>query len=104
MNIFVGNLSKSVTEDDLAKLFSEYGHVHSSKIIRDMFTQESKGYGFIEMPGVNEAQRAIENLNAKEFMGKKLTVNEARSRAGGNRGGRDFHRGDRNERNRFNNR
>ncbi len=89
MNIFIGNLSKSVTEDDLVRLFSEYGHVHSTKIIRDMFTQESKGYGFIEMPGQNEAQKAIESLNMKEFMGKKLTVNEARSRVGRDRRSRD---------------
>ena len=90
MNIFVGNLSKSVTEDDLVSLFSEFGQITSTKVIRDMFTQESKGYGFIDMPGLSEAQNAIEKLNTKEFMGKRLTVNEARSRVSGNRRGRDF--------------
>ncbi len=81
MNIFIANLSKEATEDDLLKLFSEYGHVQSVKIIRDMFTQESKRYGFIDMPGTTEAEAAIEKLNASEFMGKKLSVSPAHSRA-----------------------
>ena len=103
MNIFVGNLSKSVTEDDLVALFSECGHVQSAKIIRDMFTQESKGYGFIEMPGLKEARAAIEKLNTKEFMGKRLTVSEARSRLSGNRRFGDSRNGGRGDRHRFGN-
>ena len=95
MNIFVGNLSKTVTEDDLVTLFSEFGLVKSAKVIKDMFSQESKGYGFIEMPGLSEAQKAIETLNTKEFMGKRLTVNEARSRVSPDRNkSRDFNRSD----------
>ncbi len=78
MNIYVGNLSKSATEEELTNLFSEYGQVSSAKIIRDLFSQESRGFAFIEMPGLAEAQKAIEELNSKEFKGQNLVVNEAR--------------------------
>ncbi len=78
MNIFVGNLTNDVTEEDLTNLFSEFGQVKSVKIIRDMFTQQTKGFGFVEMPGLAEAQKAINDINTKEFKGKKLVVNEAR--------------------------
>lgn len=78
MNIFVGNLTNDVTEEDLTNLFSEFGQVKSVKIIRDMFTQQTKGFGFVEMPGLSEAQKAINDINTKEFKGKKLVVNEAR--------------------------
>jgi cold-inducible RNA-binding protein len=88
MNIFVGNLASNVKEEELRTLFSQHGKVESVKIIRDMFTQTSKGFGFIEMPGKAEAQKALEELNTYEFNGKKLTVNEARppkDRRGGGR-------------------
>jgi len=88
MNIYVGNLSSDVKEEDLNTLFSEYGQVKEVKIIRDMFSQESRGFGFIEMLSNTEAQKAIDELNTKELKGKKLTVNEARPRReGGRRGG-----------------
>jgi len=93
MNIFVGNLTNDVTEEDLTNLFSEYGQVKEVKIIRDMFTQQTKGFGFVEMPGLAEAQKAIDGINTKEFKGKKLVVNEARpksdsrKRFSSNRGG-----------------
>lgn len=94
MNIFVGNLSNDVQEEDLMNLFSEFGQVREIKIIRDMFTQQSKGFGFVEMPGLADAQKAIDGLNTKEVKGKKLVVNEARPKTdsrkrfnGGNRGG-----------------
>jgi cold-inducible RNA-binding protein len=101
MNIFVGNLSKDVTEDDLQNLFSEFGTVRNVKVIKDLFSGESKGFGFLEIPGLAEAQKAINELNTKELKGKKITVNEARPRndkrrpggdrrgggGGGNRGG-----------------
>ncbi len=94
MNIFVGNLSKDVTNEELVSLFSEFGYVKSAKVIRDMFNQESKGFGFVDMPGLSEAQKAIEALNTKEYKGKKLTVSEAKSRVGNERrGGRDNQRG-----------
>jgi RNA recognition motif-containing protein len=88
MNIYVGNLSSDVKEEDLTTLFSEHGQVREVKIIRDMFSQESRGFGFIEMPGNAEAQKAIDELNTHELNGKKLVVNEARPRReGGRRGG-----------------
>jgi RNA recognition motif-containing protein len=90
MNIYVGNLSSDVKEDDLNELFSQYGKVSSAKVIRDMFTQESRGFGFVEMPGQAEAMKAIETLNTFELKGKKLVVNEARpqrDRKGGGGGG-----------------
>ena len=87
MNIFVGNLSKDVTDDDLQNLFSTYGNIRSVKVIRDMFSGESKGFGFIEMPGLEEAKKAISELNTQELKGKKITVNEARPREDNRRGG-----------------
>ena len=91
MNIYVGNLSQEVSEEDLNTLFAEYGKVSSTKVIRDMFSQESRGFGFVEMPGQAEAQKAIDELNTRELKGKKLIVNEARpkrdSRGGGGGGG-----------------
>lgn len=80
MNIYVGNLSSEVTDADLENIFSNYGKVSSVKIIRDMFTQESKGFGFIEMSNRSEAEKAIEQLNTYEIKGKKIVVNEARPR------------------------
>jgi RNA recognition motif-containing protein len=93
MNIFVGNLSKDVTEDDLQTLFAEYGSVRNIKVIKDLFSGESRGFGFLEMPGLAEAQKAINELNTRELKGKKISVNEARPRndrkrsGGGSRGG-----------------
>ena len=87
MNIYVGNLASDVTEEDLSTLFSEYGQVKEAKVIRDMFSQESRGFGFVEMPSNTEGQKAIEELNTKELKGKVLTVNEARPRRDKRRGG-----------------
>ena len=101
MNIYVGNLSPDVKEEDLMNLFSNYGQVKAVKIIRDMFSQQSKGFGFIEMPGQTEAQSAITQLNTQELKGKKLVVNEARPKkegrggGGGRRQGGGFNRGKR---------
>ncbi len=87
MNIFVGNLSKEVTDDDLQSLFSEYGTVRSAKVIKDLFSGESKGFGFVEMPGQAEAQKAMTELNTRDVKGKKIAVNEARPRNDNRRGG-----------------
>jgi RNA recognition motif-containing protein len=87
MNIYVGNLAKEVSDQDLENLFSAYGSVKSSKVIRDLFSGESKGFGFVEMNGMQESQTAISELNAKEVMGKKIVVNEARPKTEGGRGG-----------------
>lgn len=88
MNIYVGNLSPGVTEDDLNGLFSEHGNVSSAKIVRDNFSQQSRGFGFVEMPGQAEAQKALNTLNSYEFKGNKLIVNEARPRRDGGSSGR----------------
>lgn len=78
MNIYVGNLSSDVTDADLEKVFSQYGKVSTVKIIKDMFTQQSKGFGFVEMNNKTEAEKAIEQLNSFEIKGKRIVVNEAR--------------------------
>lgn len=88
MNIFVGNLAKDVTEQELQALFAECGNVRNVKIIKDLFSGESKGFAFVEMPGNNEAQKAINELNTRELKGKKLVVNEARPREDNRRRGR----------------
>jgi cold-inducible RNA-binding protein len=88
MNIYIGNLSAEVTDEELSNLFAEYGKVSSAKVIRDMFSQESRGFGFVEMPAQAEAQKAIDELNTKEIKGKKLIVNEARPRRDQRGGGR----------------
>jgi RNA recognition motif-containing protein len=94
MNIYVGNLAPDVTEEDLRTLFSQHGQVKEVKIIRDMFSQESRGFGFIEMPGQTEAQAAIKELNMQNLKGKNIAVNEARPKKDRDRrGGRGFNRG-----------
>ncbi len=80
MNIYVGNLSYTATEESLKQVFEEYGTVTSVKIITDKFTGSSRGFGFVEMASDEEAQRAIAELNGKAFEGRNLTVNEARPR------------------------
>jgi len=77
--IYVGNINYQATEEDLKNVFSEYGRVTSVKIINDRETGRSKGFGFVEME--NGAERAIEELDGKEFQGRRLRVNEARPRA-----------------------
>ena len=87
MNIYVGNLSFEVTEEDLKQTFGAFGQVESVKIIKDMYDGKSKGFGFVEMAGRAEAQSAIEDLNGKELKGRAVKVNEARARTGDNRRG-----------------
>ena len=78
MKIYVGNLAQNVQEEDLNTLFSQHGKVHSVKIIQDMYTKISKGFGFVEMLVKEEAQKALDVLNTFELKGKRLVVNEAR--------------------------
>ena len=78
MNIFCGNLNREVTETDLQEAFEKYGKVSSVKLIKDMFTGVSKGFGFVEMPSKTEAESAIKELNVSDMKGKPMTVNEAR--------------------------
>ena len=93
MNIYVGNLSYELTDEDLRMAFETYGQVESVKIIKDKYNGHSKGFGFVEMPEKAEAQSAINALHGKELKGKMLNVNEARPRSdkrgdrGGDRGG-----------------
>lgn len=79
MNIYVGNFPFGASQDELKALFEEYGHVESAKLIIDRETGRSRGYGFIEM-SENIARKAIAELNGAEFMGKEITVNEAKPR------------------------
>jgi len=87
MNIYVGNLSRDVTEEDLRQAFEAFGQVTSAKIITDKLSGASRGFGFVEMPAKTEGQAAIAGLNGKELKGRRLTVNEARPRSEGRRGG-----------------
>ena len=87
MNIFVGSLSNDTTEEDLQKAFEAFGQVKSVTIIKDMFSRESKGFGFVEIQSKAEAQAAINGLNGTLLKGKALNVNEARPREEGRRGG-----------------
>ena len=95
MNIYVGNLSYEVTEDDLKEAFSAFGQVESVKIIKDNYSDRSKGFGFVEMPARGEAQAAIEGLQGKDLKGRAINVNEARPRTEGRRGGGGNRRGGR---------
>ena len=78
MTIYVGNLPYRMSEDELQRLFEEFGRVDSCKIIMDRMTGRSKGFGFVEMPDHGEATTAITALNGKDFDDRKLSVNEAR--------------------------
>ena len=86
MNIYVGNLSWGLKDQDLANLFSPFGEVASAKIVMDKFTQRSKGFGFVEMPNDEQAQAAIAQLNGSEIDGRNLVVNESRPKEGGDGG------------------
>ncbi len=88
MNIYIGNLSREVTEDDLREAFEAFGQVSSAAIIKDKFTSESRGFGFVEMPAKEEADSAIAGLNGKEIKGRSVNVNEARPRRERGEGGR----------------
>ncbi len=80
MNIYVGNLAYSLTEDDLKAAFSEFGEVSSASIIMDRTSGQSKGFGFVEMPDNSEADQAIKALNESALNGRNITVNQARPR------------------------
>lgn len=91
MNIYVGNLPKSISEDIIRGLFEEYGEVSDVKLIKDKFSGELRGFGFVEMPAKADAQKAIAEIDETEIDGQKIIVNEARPRkdrpgGGGRRG------------------
>ena len=87
--LYVGNLSYSVTSEDLQELFEQYGRVSSAQVLSDRETGRSRGFGFVEMDNDAEADAAIESLDGNDHEGRRLTVNEARPRTpgGGPRGG-----------------
>ncbi len=96
MNIYVGNLAHEVTEDELRQVFEEFGEVSSVTILKDKYTGESRGFGFVEIPSKDDAAQAIQKTDGMEIKGKRLIVNEARKRednrgrgrqGGGGRGG-----------------
>ena len=85
MNIYVGNLSRELTEDELRQAFEAFGQVTSVNIIKDRYSGESRGFGFVEMATKSEAQAAINELNGKSLGERTLSVSEARPRAEGGR-------------------
>jgi RNA recognition motif-containing protein len=93
VNIYVGNLSFDVTESDLRKAFEAFGQITEVRLIMDKFSGKPKGFGFVEMPTAEEAQKAIAEMNGKDLLGRPIKVNEAKPktdapRSGG--GGRGF--------------
>ena len=87
MNIYVGNLSWNLKDQDLLNLFASHGEVASAKIVTDKFTGRSKGFGFVEMPNDDQAQAAIAALNGTEVDGRNVVVNESRPKPEGGGGG-----------------
>ncbi len=87
MNIYVGNLSWNLKDQDLSNLFASHGEVASAKIVTDKFTNRSKGFGFVEMPNDDQAQAAIAALNGTEVDGRNIVVNESRPKQEGGGGG-----------------
>ena len=87
MNIYVGNLSWNLKDQDLSNLFAAHGEVTSAKIVNDKFTNRSKGFGFVEMPNDDQAQAAIAALNGSEVYGRNIVVNESRPKPEGSGGG-----------------
>ena len=81
MNIYVGNLSFNTTESELKEAFERFGQVDSASIIMDRHTNQSRGFGFVEMTDAGEAKAAIEGLNGTDMQGRALRVNEARTRS-----------------------
>ncbi len=101
MDIYVGNLAYKTTDDDLRTLFSAHGEVTSARVVTDRVSGQSKGFGFVEMPDRDAAQKAIDAINGQDFQGRKLRVNESQPKPredhrggggggfrGGDRGGR----------------
>jgi len=85
MNLYVGNLSRDVSEDDLRQAFEAFGEVTSVNLVKDRFSGESRGFGFVMMSSQDEAKSAITEMNNKDLKGRNITVDEARPRVGGRR-------------------
>jgi RNA recognition motif-containing protein len=93
MNLYIGNLSWGVTDNELQQAFEAYGEVSSCKIVKDKMTNRSKGFAFVEMPNSDEANAAIEALNGTDLKGRNISVNEARPREDRPQGGGGGYRG-----------
>ncbi len=95
MNMYVGNLSTEATEEKIREAFESFGQVTAARIIKDKYTGQSRGFGFVEMAQQSQGEAAIKGLNGKELAGKEMTVNEARPKANEGRtgGGRMEYRG-----------
>jgi len=89
MNIYVGNLSREVTEKELREEFMAFGEVTSVNLIKDKYSGQSRGFGFVEMPSASEGQAAIDGLKGKTLKGRTLDVGEAHPRSD-SRGGRHY--------------
>ena len=87
MNMYIGNLSFDINDEELRAAFEAYGQVVSAAVIKDKFSGESRGFGFVEMSSRDEAQAAIDGLNGKELKGRTINIGEARPRSEGRRGG-----------------
>jgi RNA recognition motif-containing protein len=87
VNIYVGNISRELSEEDLREAFASYGQVSSVNIIKDKFTGEYRGFAFVEMPVKEEAEAAIGGLNGRDLKGRAINVNEARPKSDDRRGG-----------------
>ena len=80
MKLYVGNLPYNISDDQLEAMFTKFGQPDSARVITDRDTGQSKGFGFLEMPESGEAEAAVNNLNGRDLMGRKINVNEARPR------------------------
>jgi len=80
MNIYVGNLSYEATDETIKEVFEPFGEVTSARVIKDKYTGQSRGFGFVEMSVQSQALTAIKSLNGKELLGKQISVNEARGK------------------------
>lgn len=87
MNIYAGNLSRDVNEDDLKEAFAAFGTVVSANVIKDKFSGESKGFGFVEMSSKEDGQASIDGLNGQDLKGREMRINEARPRSDNSRRG-----------------
>ena len=87
MNIYAGNLSPETTDDDLRQAFEAFGQVSSATVVKDKFSGESRGFGFVEMPSKTEAEKAIEQMNDADLKGRTIVVNEARPKVDRGKGG-----------------
>ena len=81
MNIYIGNLSSDVTDETIREAFVSFGQVSSARVIKDKYSGQSRGFGFVEMTEQVQAQAAIKSLNGRDLLGKEMSVNEARPRA-----------------------